>query len=250
MTARVAQIWRHPIKSLGRQRIDAVRLRAGESLPYDRHWAVAHAASDADGSDWVPCRNFTRVAQSPLLMAIDAWLDEAEERIALTHPDRPPLSFDPETQGAELIEWLRPLVPGNRPPPARIVRLPGRGMTDSDFASITLCNLASHAQVEDRAGRPLSLLRWRGNIWIDGLAPWSEVDWIGREVRIGSAVLRVRERTDRCRATHSDPATGKRDVDILRILGTFGHTDFSVRAEVVGGGEIAEGAPVELLPAA
>jgi uncharacterized protein YcbX len=74
-----------------------------------------------------------------------------------------------------------------------------------------------------------------------------EFEWIGKDVRVGSTLLRVRERTDRCLATTANPETGKRDVDVLKALDHWGHQDFSVRAEVIEGGEIRIGDTVEAL---
>ncbi len=240
----VASLWRYPIKSHGREEMAEVTLSAGGTIPFDRHWAVAHEESDADGSTWVSCRNFSRVAKAPELMAITARLDEGANRITLSHPGRESLTFDPDRDGAALIAWAGGFVPEGRAQSARVVRGPGRGFTDSDFPSVTLCNLSSHRAVEQRAGEPLSIHRWRGNIWLDGLGPWEEFEWIGREVRIGAALLRVVERTDRCLATHANPETGRRDVDVLGALDHWGHGDFSVRAEVIEGGLFRPGDPV------
>ncbi|WP_371060571.1 MOSC domain-containing protein [Rhodosalinus sp. 5P4] len=238
MTGTVASLWRHPIKSHGREEVDAVTLLAGRTMPGDRVWAVAHDASQATGTAWASCVNFTRVAKAPALMAVTARYDEAAGTVTLTHPERATLAFDPDAEPEALLDWVAPLMPADRAAPARIVRVPGRGMTDSDFPSVTLCNLASHRAVEQRIGRPLSIHRWRGNIWMDGLAPWEEFDWIGREVQLGDAVLRVRERTDRCLATAANPETGRRDADTLGALDSWGHRDFSVRAEVLRGGAV------------
>ncbi|MDJ0824413.1 MAG: MOSC N-terminal beta barrel domain-containing protein [Rhodobacter sp.] len=247
MTGAVASLWRHPIKSHGREAVERVALTAGRTMPWDRTWAVAHEAAKADGSAWAHCANFSRVSKAPALMAITAELDETTETLTLRHPDRPDLTFRPDAEPDRLIDWVRPLMPADRAASARIVRVPGRGMTDSDFASVTLCNLSSHRAVEQRLGRKLSIHRWRGNIWLDGLGPWEEFEWMDREVRIGGAVLRARERTDRCTATTANPETGRRDADTLGALETWGHQDFSVRAEVVEGGDIAVGDPVERL---
>lgn len=241
MTATVTEIWRHPIKSHGRERLSSVMLSAGKALPLDRVWAVAHERSKADGSEWVSCGHFCRVAKIASLMAVTSTYDEDNGLITLQHPDRKPLSFDPDHDDAEFIAWISAIVPEDTLQPARLIRAQGPAFTDSDFPSVTLCNHASHRAVEQRVGRPLSHLRWRGNIWIDGLAPWEEFDWDGRDVRIGETVLRVRERTDRCKSTHSNPETGKRDADVLSALDSWGHQDFSVRAEVIEGGQIREG---------
>ena len=152
MTGRVTSIWRHPIKAHGREALDRVTLQAGACLPWDRAWAVAHELSEADGTDWVRCGNFSRGAKAPQLMAISSTLDEGTGRITLRHPDRPDLSFDPATEQAAFLDWVRPLMPADRAQSARLVRAQARGMTDAPFASVTLCNMASHRAVEERMG--------------------------------------------------------------------------------------------------
>ncbi len=245
MSGAVTCLWRHPIKSHGRESLDQVTMTPGQTMPGDRVWAVAHEASEADGSEWVPCVNFSRGAKAPKLIAISAQLQG--DRVTLQHPERPALSFAPDTQQEAFLDWVKPLMPADRAASARIVRVPGRGMTDSDFPSISLCNMASHRAVEQRLGRDLSIARWRGNIWFDGLPLWEEFDWLDRDIRIGDAVLRVRERITRCLATAANPETGERDADTLGALKSWDHQDFGVYAEVLEGGTIRLGDKVQVL---
>ncbi|WP_050605869.1 MOSC domain-containing protein [Ruegeria sp. 6PALISEP08] len=236
MSGTVSNLWRHPIKSHGHEALSQVTVIPGQTMPGDRVWAVAHEAAKTDGSDWAPCSNFSRVAKAPELAAISAELHG--DQVTLRHRDRPDLNFTPDAEQEVFLDWVKPLMPTDRAASARIVRVPGRGMTDSDFPSISLCNMASHRAVEQKLGQTLSIIRWRGNIWIDGLPLWEEFDWLGREVRIGQAVFRVRERITRCKATTANPETGARDADTLGTLSSWGHQDFGVYAEVVQGGEI------------
>lgn len=245
MTGAVTEIWRHPIKSHGRETLSEVTLIPGQTMPGDRVWAVAHEMSEADGSEWAPCANFSRGSKAPRLMAISAVLDG--DRVTLSHPDRPDLTFHPDTQQDLFLDWVRPLMPADRAASARIVRVPGRGMTDSDYPSISLCNMASHRAVEQRLGRKLSICRWRGNIWFDGLPLWEEFDWLDREVRIGDAVFHVKERITRCLATTANPETGQRDADTLGALRSWDHQDFGVYATVIRGGTIRRGDEVQVL---
>lgn len=234
----VTQLWRHPIKSHGRERIASVDLVAGASMPWDRVWAVAHEASKATPGAWASCHSFSRVSQAPALMAVTATLDERTETVTLSHPDQPDLTVQPDCDGQAIVAWTNALVPQNRAVPSHIMRLDGRGFTDSDFPSVTLCNHASHRAVEMQMDQALSIHRWRGNIWFDSDAPWVEFNWMGRDIRVGGAILRPRERTDRCVATTSNPDTGHRDADTLAALDSFGHQDFSVRCEVIQGGTV------------
>ncbi len=248
MTGRLAHIWRHTIKSHGTEALGQVTLTRGCTMPWDRTWAVAHEQSGATGSEWVPCVNFSRGAKAPRLMAIRAELDEAAGRITLTHPDLPPLTLDPEREAQALLDWVGPLMPENRARSARLIRVDGRGMTDTDYPSVSVVNLASHAAVETAAGRPLDIRRWRGNFWLEGLAPWAETEWIGRILRLGEARLRLVEPIVRCRATMADPDSGQVDVDTLGILETArGGREFGLYAEVLEGGVCRTGDRVELL---
>lgn len=243
----ITALYRHPIKSHGREAMDRVRLEAGQSMPNDRRWAVAHDNAKADGTKWAPCANFSIGSKAPQLAAINAVLDDATDIVTLTHPDRDPLTIHPMRDAEQLIAWVMPLVPQDRALPAQVMELVGRGFTDAPFASISLNSVASHHAVEALAQSALSPLRWRGNIWFDGAAAWDEFEWLDRDLALGSAVLCVKERIKRCKATTANPETGARDVDTLRALNILGHQDFGVYVEVTQSGEIAVGDQLELL---
>jgi len=159
-------------------------------MPWDRTWAIAHEGAKTDGTAWAPCANFSRGAKAPALMAIDASLDEASEQITLTHPDRPDVTLHPEKDAAELIEWVEPLMPKDRAQSARVIRVPGRGMTDTDFPSISIANLASNAAVGD-VEAPLPVVEK----WQRLLKSWNHQDFgiyatvsQGGDIRLGDTV--------------------------------------------------------------
>lgn len=248
MTATVSHIWRYPIKSHGREQINSVELTAGMTMPWDRKWAVRHEASTADGSAWEPCVNFSRGAKAPGLMAIEAQLDEPSGTVTLTHPEIGRISFNPDQSPDAFFDWVKPIMPTDRAQSAQIIRVPGRGMTDTDFPSVSLMNMSSHRAVSERADVDLSTKRWRGNIWLDGLGPWQEFEWLDKHVQIGDAVVHVRERIGRCRATTANPGTGSIDVDLLKVLNEgWGHQDFGVYGEVIASGSVSVGDHLEVL---
>lgn len=239
MSPQVTQLWRYPVKSHGREMLGAVALTAHQTLPWDRHWAVAHELSDADGTAWAPCQNFSIGTKAPRLAAITAQLNEATGRLSLTHPALDDLDFDPDREGEKLIAWAGPLIPDNRARSARVVRGATRGFTDTAFPSVSVMNMASHKSVEGRLGSKLETERWRGNIWLEGFAPWEEFDWIGKHLQIGTAILEVKERILRCKHTMASPKSGQRDTDTLALLNEgWGHQDFGVYAEVVQSGRV------------
>lgn len=248
MTARLSLICRHPIKSHGREDLASVRLLAGEGLPWDRTWAVAHEAAKLR-EGWSPCVNFARGAKAPALMAITCTLDEEARRVTLRHPERGEITIRPDAAEdlPRFLDWVTPLNPPERAQPARIVSA-DRAMTDSAWPSVSVLNLASLGDLSARMGLPLSPHRFRGNLWVEGWAPGAEWEMLGRRLRIGATVLELRERITRCKATTVDVETGLPRGDTLAALETgYGHQDFGLYAEVIEGGEIALGQEVELL---
>jgi uncharacterized protein len=239
---RLAHIVRHPIKSHGREELASVTLAPGACLPFDRHWAVAHDAAKLTGG-WVPCVNFARGAKAQSLMAITARLEEAAREITLSHPDAGDITFRPDDPAdlPRFLAWVTPLNPPDRAQPAQITSLP-RAFTDSDFPSVSILSLASLRDLSSRIGQDLSIHRWRGNLWLEGAEAWAEEAWVGKQLRIGNAVLEVRERITRCKATTADPDTGRVTADTLGALqSNFGHTDFGIYAVVIEGGPIQVG---------
>lgn len=250
--AQVAALWRHPIKSHGREALTSVALAAGRPFPWDRRWAVLHDAArdDATKGEWVSFQNFMIGTRTPDLAGIWAQLDETTGEITLHHADLGEIVFAPDIaeDQARFLDWVMPLCPEDRARPISVVALPDRGWTDTDYPSVTLMNAASHTAVEAQVGRPLERERWRGNIWIDGPEAFEELGWIGKRLRIGAAILAVREPVVRCLHTAANPRTGKRDADTLGALDAgWGHRNFGIYAEVVQDGAVALGDNVEIL---
>lgn len=242
---RLAHICRHPVKSVGYEELARVRLEPDMPLPFDRHWAVAHEAAKFPGQPegWHGKMNFLRGFSEAALMAIRAEFDEETRRLTVTQPARPPLTVTLPEDGPALVDWLRPLWPEARPAPSRLVaRTDGGALSDVPQPYLAVLSLASNRALGQRLGQDLSIHRWRGNLWLEGLAPWEEFDLLGREIAIGPVRLRVEKRITRCRATCANPETGVFDADTLGALKDgYGHQDFGVYARVIDGGGISVG---------
>lgn len=249
MTATLAALWRHPLKSHGREELASVTLTPGQGLPWDRHWALAHHGARLNEGEWGPCANFVIGSRNPRLMAIDATLNEGTGTLTLTHPDQPALTFHPDQPGdaQRFLEWVRPLCDPDRAP-ARLFQVPGRGLTDTDYPSVSLINLASGRALSAHMGADLSPLRWRANLWVEGWDAYAERDLVGCQLRIGEAILKVIEPKVRCKATTANPATGVRDVDTLAGLrALFNDQNFGLYARVTQGGTIRRDDQIEIL---
>jgi uncharacterized protein YcbX len=127
-----------------------------------------------------------------------------------------------------------------------LYHVPGHSFQDGRIKAVSLINLGSLAAFERDVGAKRDAMRFRANIYFTGPA-WSEFDWIGKEIAVGGAVLKVVKRTVRCPATEVNPATAERDANpVAELYALYGHRDLGVHAEVVQGGRIAVGDGIRL----
>ena len=225
VTVRLAEIWRHPIKGIGRERLTEVDLAPGAPLPGDRAWAVLHEGGEETDS-WQPRRNFLQAASGPSLMAVHA--ATSGETVTLSHPNRQDLTLRLPGEAERLLGWVRPLWPADRPAPRRLVAAPPQGMADNGIASLAILNQASLNALSEAQGQRLDMRRFRGNLDSRGRSRLGGMV-IGREDACAWArpSWKSRERIGRCRATEADPLSGQRDTDPLHTLRRhWGHTRF------------------------
>ena len=246
MTITLVRIQRYPVKGLGPDALEAVTLAPGAGLPHDRRFAVLRGGVPFDPATprWLPKQRFVMLMRDTALARIGCRLDAEGAELELGAPERAPCRVGIGEAGdrARLDEWLNAIL-GTRPEgPARMVEAGRQSFTDVPQNCLTLVNLASVRELETRMGCQLDPLRFRANLYIDGAAPWAEFDWVGCDVQIGAVRVHVPARIPRCAATSVDPATGTRDVNVVKALrAAYGHYDMGVYAEVLAPGRVQRG---------
>src|SRR5690606_12333000 len=122
---------------------------------------------------------------------------------------------------------------------------PGFSFSDSPRKVVSLINLETVRTLERKIGVPIHPIRFRANLYIEGVPAWTEFDWVGKEVRVGGARLTGTKRITRCAATNVNPDTAARDPTIpASLLKGHGHADCGIYLSVTGKGAIAVGDPV------
>jgi hypothetical protein len=250
--ATIARICRYPVKGLSAEDLPRVQLRAGEGLPLDRAFALARPAAPLDPArpKWLPKRYFLMLMRDERLASLQVAYDDAEGRLTIRQGGGVALAASVLTpDGREAIErFFGALIGpelGGRP---RLVRTSGYIFTDHATPYLSLINLASVQELERALGRPVDPVRFRANLYIEGLPAWAELDWPGRTLGAGAVRCRVAERIERCAATNVDPVSALRDLDIPRALRrSWGHIDCGVLLQVTQGGALAPGDALELV---
>ena len=208
---RVAELWRYPVKGLRGESLRSVELADG-GIPGDRGVRVV------DGRGTVTGR------RKQALVGLDATLDGKGR--ALIAGDR--------WDSAAGVAAVRELA-GEE---ADLV--PAKGGHAHDLAHLLLVTDGGLAQLGyDRR-------RFRPNIVVEGADGPAELDWVGRRLRIGDAVLFVEQPCERCVITTIDPDTIEVDLDVLKRARAELDGLMGIYCSVLEPATVAVGDPVEV----
>lgn len=278
----VRALHRFAVKGLERDELPSVLLSANEGFPSDRRWALRFDDAkpfDATQPEWLHKSNFLCAFTATELLA--GFVTTFDDATATLHVWRRSSTHDlryATPEGVALDDELDDAVLS-----ARLDEEQGRaaaasffsdacgrtcsvvtagaahqfGNTGSglkasgDIRTVHLVNENTVAALSEACGVALHPDRFRPNLIVGGELPaWEEFSWVGREVRLGEATLRVISRTVRCEGVNADArhGSGEADLDIPGLLTTHfpEHGPYlGVYAQVVEGGRVRLGDAVE-----
>lgn len=231
--------------------LEEVNLKAGSTFPHDRAFALAHASTSVNKTDphWAPPHNFIMLKRDDRLAQLGVIYDDETTTLTVTRRGKPVSrgSLNDQMGKTVLESFLAGFLPqGPRGNPKILEAPDGVRFADRERLSVSIINLASLKDIERVIRRPIDPLRFRANIYIDGIPAWAENAWVGSNITIGGVELSVEEQTERCAATNIDPATGQRDMNIpVALQNGFGHRQCGIYARVLSDGRIAVGDTVK-----
>lgn len=247
MQAQVASLYRHPVKGFTPERLETATLEAGACFPCDRLYAVEDGPSgfDVDAPSHLSKMKFTVLAKIPAVARARTAYDEASGLLTASAEGLAPFSGDlAEESGRRGFEaWLATLLGDEAKGPLRVLEGPGaHRFMDSKSGFVSIVNLASVRDLAEKVGRPVDPLRFRANLYVEGWPAWVENDWTGRTVRVGEATAQVLKPIVRCAATHVDPVTAERDIEVVKALfDNYGHMFCGIYLNVTAGGAVGQG---------
>jgi uncharacterized protein YcbX len=248
MSIRIASLQRYPVKGLSPEGLSSVALTKGDYFPGDRLFAIENgpAGFDPENPQHQPKIKFLMMMRNESLARLKTRYLDSITTLFIEQGGREVARGDLSTREGRLaIEaYLRRFMPKELRGPPKVLAAPdGFRFTDSRRGFVSLINLASVRELETMIGAPVDPLRFRGNIHVEGLAPWAEFDLVGQILTAPSGLrLKVTKRIERCAATNVDPDTGIRDLEIPKsLMKAYGHFDCGIYAEVLDGGGIETG---------
>lgn len=234
-SARIAALYRYPLKSARGQSLPAVRL-CTTGFEHDRQWMLI-----------TPQGRFITQREQPRLALLRA--EPGAMGLSVAAPDLPTLliahaaaqrpcqvriwrdecaAFDAGDEvAAALSHWLGSPCRLVRFDPAQRRLSEQRYAGDIDAANafsdgypLLLISEASRSDLNRRVGRELPMNRFRPNIVLEGLAAYDE-DRL-QELRTGKVVLRAVKACTRCSITTTEQETGTLDgAEPLRTLTSY-----------------------------
>jgi uncharacterized protein len=225
MSGTVVRISVAPVKSLGLLHPEEIEIGPNGVVGNRRFWLV-----DEDG------RLFNNKRCGPIVRIRPEW-DEKRRVLALTLPDGERVEGVVELGEPVAAEMYRHPHPSRRvlgPWEDAISRVAGQKLTllwAEDHATdrgyrggdVSLVSRASLDRLgrEGGADRPVDGRRFRLLLEIDGVGEHAEDEWLGTQVQVGDAVLRLNGDIGRCVVTTHDPDTGVTDFDTLGALARY-----------------------------
>jgi uncharacterized protein YcbX len=211
--ASVRELWRYPVKSLRGERVEETLL-SEEGLAGDRlvrpQSLIGRRMSARQHPGLLGLSGTTGPDGTPLVNGHPWWSDAAEALVR-------------EASAAD----IRMVEDRSR---IRFDVLPVSLVTDGALARLGI-----------------DLRRLRPNIVVEGVDGLAERDWQGTSLRVGEAVVGVRQVRGRCVMTTFDPDTLEQDLGVLRRIVDDFDGRFALDCYVLEPGRIAVGDPFEVL---
>jgi uncharacterized protein YcbX len=248
MSMRIVDLHRYPVKGLSPEKLTSAAVARGDYFPGDRVFAIENGPSGFKSGhpEYQPKIKFLMLMRNESLARLTTRYLDHTSTLVIREGDRELVRADVTSpEGRLAIEaFFRRFMPDELRGPPKVLAAPkGFRFTDSRSGFVSLINLESVRALGDLMGASIDPLRFRGNVHLEGLAPWTELDLVGQVLTTASGVrLKVTKRIQRCAATEVDPVTAVRDLAIPKTLMlAYGHMDCGIYAEVLAGGSMSPG---------
>lgn len=244
--ARVHALYRYPVKGLSPEHLDTVDLEVGATMPADRRYAIENGAGrfEASAPRHLPKITFLMLMRDERLAALRSTFDDVTSTLTITRDGKQVARGALDTPiGRTMIEqFIAAFMKSELRGAPKIVSAENHSFSDVAAKCLHIVNLATVRDLERTIGSTVDPLRFRANIYVDGIEPWSEFKWLDKTIAAGDVRLDVFARTQRCDAVNVDPVTAKRDLALPAVLQrTHGHTDVGIYAKIGAGGALRLG---------
>ncbi|MEY3220581.1 MAG: putative sulfurase C-terminal domain [Pseudomonadota bacterium] len=246
----ITHLFRYPFKGLSGEFLQNISLTAGETIPLDRKYALAHQTTvfDPNNPKHLPKTDFVMLMKNEKLAALSTRFQQGE--LIIEKPNDFLISAHLENidERRRLERFFKDYLGDEIRGEPRIVEANNHSFSDVAAKVLSFVNLNSIKDLEQKMNATIHPLRFRANVYFEGLSAWEELHWENKTFQIGSARFKWLKNTTRCLATNVNPETAERDLEIPQaLLKHYGHNCLGFYLQVIDGGTIGIGNQLTIL---
>ena len=259
MNCTISSIHYCPVKSISFQDIVSCEITKNLGMANDRMFAFSRSIElekakviEKNPNDR-KLNNFLTLKNSPVLNKYNFVYEN--NRLTLTQDNKDLISISTDDQNDRLLLSNR-LMDLERSLIKPIFLLKNSDFPFYDtshsnnvFNSMSLINLNSIKDFENKINEKIEIQRFRANFYVDGIEAWEERNWIGKIIKINNVSFKVEKNIPRCVAINLKPKTDDNALNLLKSLKkTYNHFDMGIYLTAISDGKIEVGNKIELQP--
>ena len=253
MSAIITSIYNCPVKSISFQNIEKCKINKNIGIEGDRVFAFSQNLDldqskefeknpEARKGKW---NKIVTLKNTPVFNKYN--FSNEDNKLTLTLKDKEIISininnFDERDDLAKKLIELESSLKND----IRLMRNDEHPFYDTSISnksmfknSISLLNINSIKDFENKIDRKIETSIFRGNLYFDGIEAWEERNWIGKSLKINDLSFKVEKNIPRCVAINLKPKSDDNSFNLLKILNqTYNHFDMGIYLTPLEDGEI------------
>tara|TARA_B100000902_G_scaffold262791_1_gene249007 strand:- start:16633 stop:17400 length:768 start_codon:yes stop_codon:yes gene_type:complete len=254
MNPTVSSIHFSPIKSLSFQSLNTATIKKDIGIEEDRIFAFSRAINfslsqivekDPNKRELI---HFLTLKNTPFLNKYDFKFENEMISISKNKTLISTHLFQDKKEITKEISKLEPKLPS----PIFLLKnelFPFYDTTNASNVSntISLINLNSIKDFEQKINKQIEFERFRGNIYLKDLVAFEERNWINKVLKINSLEFKVLNHIPRCSATNIKINSDQIDINLPnKLKKIYGHMDMGIYLHPLSHGKISVGDQVSL----
>jgi hypothetical protein len=259
MNCTISSIHYCPVKSISFQDIDSCDITKNLGMANDRMFAFSRSI-DLEKAKVIEknpnnrkLNNFLTLKNSPVLNKYNFVYEN--NRLTLTQDNKDLISISADDQNERLLLSNRLMeLENSLIKPIFLLKNSDFPFYDTShsnnvFNSMSLINLNSIKDFENKINEKIEFQRFRANFYVDRIKAWEERNWIGKIIKVNNVSFKVEKNIPRCVAINLKPKTDDNALNLLKSLKkTYNHFDMGIYLTSLSDGKIEVGNKIELQP--
>ncbi len=257
MSCSIVSIHYCPVKSLSFQSIKSCDIKKELGMPNDRVFAFSRGI-DLEKAKLLEknpqdrkLNNFLTLKNSPVLNKYNFIYDN--DKLTLTLKEKEIISISPKNSEERLLLSNKLLeLENSLVKPVSLLNnnnFPFYDTSSSNktFNSMSLINLNSIKDFENKINKKIEFQRFRANFYVDGIDAWEERNWVNKIIKINEVSFKVEKNIPRCVAINLKPKSDDSSLNLLKSLKeSYNHFDMGIYLTALDDGRINVGDEVKL----